>query len=298
MDPLVTSSAISAGAGLVDNIASIFTKKSDRRYAEKMWHKQNEYNSPTQQMQRLKAAGLNPHLVYGSGSAVGNSASAVQHTEGAQTNFGEVAGNYITNRLNAQQEKNLRKQEQLTDAQILNAEKDIEVKDQNILSSIASTANTEAQTARTQWDYEFAKETKNMALEKMSLGIDQQKSSIGLTNSQIDNAVKDLLVKDQNIKYSRALQSKVTQEITESKQRVENMLIQGQGYKMDNELKRLDINLRKLGINPNDPSYMRILGQVFSKGDTSNFGKLGQNTSDWVDEIKAAGKYWWQKFTK
>lgn len=34
-----------------------------------MWNRMNEYNDPSQQMARLKAAGLNPNLVYGSGGA-------------------------------------------------------------------------------------------------------------------------------------------------------------------------------------------------------------------------------------
>ena len=37
-----------------------------------MWHRTNRYNSPEEQMKRLEAAGLNPHLVYGSGQVVGN----------------------------------------------------------------------------------------------------------------------------------------------------------------------------------------------------------------------------------
>lgn len=40
------------------------------------WQMQNEYNSPLNQMERLKEAGLNPNLVYGQGSVVGNSASS------------------------------------------------------------------------------------------------------------------------------------------------------------------------------------------------------------------------------
>jgi hypothetical protein len=39
-----------------------------------MWNKGNMYNSPLEQMRRLKAAGLNPNMVYGSGSAAGMSA--------------------------------------------------------------------------------------------------------------------------------------------------------------------------------------------------------------------------------
>lgn len=37
-------------------------------YNLKLWEMQNEYNTPYNQMQRLKAAGLNPNLVYGSGA--------------------------------------------------------------------------------------------------------------------------------------------------------------------------------------------------------------------------------------
>lgn len=37
-----------------------------------MWNRQNAYNSPTEQMERLKAAGLNPNLLYGNGADAGN----------------------------------------------------------------------------------------------------------------------------------------------------------------------------------------------------------------------------------
>ena len=32
------------------------------------WHRENAYNSPTAQMERLRQAGLNPNLVYGGGA--------------------------------------------------------------------------------------------------------------------------------------------------------------------------------------------------------------------------------------
>ncbi len=36
------------------------------------WLRENEYNTPAMQMQRLQDAGLNPNLVYGTGSVAGN----------------------------------------------------------------------------------------------------------------------------------------------------------------------------------------------------------------------------------
>lgn len=55
------------------------TNQANRELAEyqyskdvEMWNRGNAYNNPTAQMARLKAAGLNPNLVYGSGAAAGN----------------------------------------------------------------------------------------------------------------------------------------------------------------------------------------------------------------------------------
>lgn len=52
------------------------TNRANRELAEyqyskdlEMWNKGNTYNSPVAQMERLKNAGLNPNLIYGSGGA-------------------------------------------------------------------------------------------------------------------------------------------------------------------------------------------------------------------------------------
>nr|QJB20890.1 MAG: DNA pilot protein [Microvirus sp.] len=74
--PLIASGVTAAGAigsKLLGNAQS--RKMADYEFSNnlKMWNLQNAYNSPAQQMQRLKDAGLNPNLVYGNG-AVGNTA--------------------------------------------------------------------------------------------------------------------------------------------------------------------------------------------------------------------------------
>lgn len=43
--------------------------KENQVWQEDMWNKQNEYNLPTNVVERLKAAGINPSAVFGSGSA-------------------------------------------------------------------------------------------------------------------------------------------------------------------------------------------------------------------------------------
>lgn len=70
---------INAGAGIYDTYQRHRDVKSEQkaRKAEaelayqrsvEMWHMQNQYNSPEQQMSRFGAAGLNPHLVYSQGN--------------------------------------------------------------------------------------------------------------------------------------------------------------------------------------------------------------------------------------
>lgn len=72
--------AISTGVGAASSILSPvmqgLTNARNRKFAIEQRDYQNWYNSPEQQMSRLKSAGLNPNLVYGSGNAVVNSASA------------------------------------------------------------------------------------------------------------------------------------------------------------------------------------------------------------------------------
>lgn len=59
-----------------------------------MWEKQNLYNSPEAQMQRFMAAGLNPHLIYGSGSAGAGNASSFPQYHPAEQQYRYVAPKY------------------------------------------------------------------------------------------------------------------------------------------------------------------------------------------------------------
>lgn len=74
----IYGAAAVTGAG-VNAYAQGKTNRKTRNWNEKMyewqlrdnkklWEMQNEYNSPQEQMRRLKAAGLNPNLVYGEGA--------------------------------------------------------------------------------------------------------------------------------------------------------------------------------------------------------------------------------------
>lgn len=82
----IFSSLINLGGAIYSSEVSrqntkktIQANKEQAQYAYskdlEMWNRQNQYNDPMSQMQRLKDAGLNPNLMYGSGSGGGGQAS-------------------------------------------------------------------------------------------------------------------------------------------------------------------------------------------------------------------------------
>ena len=61
--------------------------EKQRLWSEDMWNRQNAYNTPLQQMKRLKEAGLNPALMYGQGN-VGNAEKALPYQQPQIENVG------------------------------------------------------------------------------------------------------------------------------------------------------------------------------------------------------------------
>ena len=75
------------------------------------WNRENQYNSPTAQMQRLSAAGLNPNLVYGNGATTLSASSP--KLEAAQKKAPDL-GQYAVMAVNAmlkQKELDIREKE-------------------------------------------------------------------------------------------------------------------------------------------------------------------------------------------
>lgn len=98
----IGASALSTGSSLVEGAGNALfggiSAKRNFKYAKKMadyqntmniqnWRMQNEYDSPSAQMARLDEAGLNPNLVYGSGTVVGNSSHQIPSYQAPSPDF-------------------------------------------------------------------------------------------------------------------------------------------------------------------------------------------------------------------
>lgn len=109
---------IGAGLGGLSSYTTSAQNKANQKALDRsnqydywLWQNSNEYNSPVQQMQRLAQAGLNPNLVYGSGSVTGNT-SGVANSNGvapltAQDYAKNSLGNYQSLLTAKQMEENI-----------------------------------------------------------------------------------------------------------------------------------------------------------------------------------------------
>ena len=108
------------------------TAENEKAYARsvEMWNMQNRYNSPTAQMSRLRQAGLNPNLVYGSGVTGNSAGSAPQYQpakiqratmepyRGWNLGLSDAASMYMAMRQNKAQVENMEAQNRLIKEQI------------------------------------------------------------------------------------------------------------------------------------------------------------------------------------
>lgn len=92
----------SVGSSVISNLFNIGQAKKERNFQKEMassnyqhdidmWNKANEYNAPQAQMQRLKEAGLNPNLAYGSGSVAGNTSTQTPKHQSYGTPTGKLS---------------------------------------------------------------------------------------------------------------------------------------------------------------------------------------------------------------
>ena len=82
----------SAGLGVMNAVANQALNEEQRLWQEEMWKKNNEYNTPVNQMKRLRAAGINPHFAISGGSlGTGTSSSPVSPTSPTPYDFSPIS---------------------------------------------------------------------------------------------------------------------------------------------------------------------------------------------------------------
>lgn len=270
------AAAIGAGASIVSDIANLFgqskANKDAQKWQEKMygqqradalkdWAAQNEYNSPKAQMQRLRDAGLNPNLVYGSGNAISPSAQIRSSSPGSYQpkapTFSGVA---------AAGDKFM----QIYDLRQRKAEADLTASQQTLVEDQrkqiqAATAESAARTAKTIFDstkdkYMFDK-TADMSVDLMAETVAKLKEDIESSklNRTLSINADDRAALSNNMSLAQGMESILTSRLQRAATRQDMQRIQEviAGLKQDGELKALDLKLKNAGFTWSDPWVIR-----------------------------------------
>lgn len=219
---------ISAGGSLLGGVAgSLFGKKSqdntNKQQMElakyqyeknlEMWNRQNEYNAPSAQMQRYQEAGLNPNLIYNSGTAVSGNSSTSPGYQAPQlkafTDYGDLGVSSAANAFNAFRQTTINQAIADSNIGLNNLKGDV---------MAAQALKTLAETKSLTWDYDWKESTKGLRYQELHKNVDLLGERIGLTAAQnqrighLNNiAIKQLDIMDQSL-YNMKQQGKLTQQ--------------------------------------------------------------------------------------
>ena len=220
MDPATIMTAVSAGMSLFGGMANRASQERqnrmnlmaqsvenerNRRFAVDMWNKQNEYNLPTNQMQRLRDAGINPHLAYSQGQPMNTSNAPASPTgigsmpQGVapQMNIGEVFNALLTSaqvkNMNAQTEKTIAEKKEV-ESRTQGIDKDNKVKDIELTYKereiLANIGVTEGQIDTIKSNLETAKITDD----KLRKEIENIEANTAKTKQEKENLEKNLVL--------------------------------------------------------------------------------------------------------
>lgn len=273
----VGAAAISSGVDTGLNLGMYYLQ---RHHAKKDYERQradalsdfnmaNRYNSPEEQMNRLREAGLNPNLVYGKGADM---AAAQMKGPNLDTPIAPKLDSIDINKARAMGQAYEQAKVQTDNIMADTKNKELQgdlVKAQTNQTNI-QTAGIAENTAKTRFDLQQAVELKDSVLTKARLENEALQANTQATLSATEIAkvksASDKAAAIQQIAESRArvltmkLQNaqlplqkqKLQQEIDMLKMNVLNADI-------DRRIKNIELELRNKGINPNDPTWSKEL---------------------------------------
>lgn len=191
------------------------TAENEKAYARsvEMWNMQNRYNSPTAQMSRLRQAGLNPNLVYGSGVTGNSAGSAPQYQpakiqratmepyRGWNLGLSDAASMYMAMRQNKAQVENMEAQNKL-------------IKEQARTEGLRQ-GNIAMATARSGFDLDLARELKDVSVGRAIAEKNLSEASAAgawtganqkVLQYELDRTLFDNKIKLSNAQYATAME--------------------------------------------------------------------------------------------
>ena len=284
--PLIGAGASLAG-GIASNASTARQNSLNRQWQERVYERQrkdaltdrdfeNFYNSPAEQMKRLKEAGLNPNLVYGNGNATEASASARSSNMGSPefrpANWTAAASGLSSSFMDIYDMQQKQAQTDNVKAATDLARQQLVTEGLRQAQIAAGTAKTSVDTESSKFGLDLARDLRDTSLEAAKANLQHTVSQINKANAEttrtgVETGIslarneREALMNAQNLKkgLEEILQIRAnTAKSYAEKSHIEQVIL---NLKKDETLKQLDINLRKLGINPSDPTWQRAAAQ-------------------------------------
>jgi len=291
--PLIAGASALAGGG-IDAISTGRQNRKSREFSREMyerqkqdnlsfWNLQNEYNSPQSQMNRFQEAGLNPNLIYGQGNS-GNSGSVqtpdVQSPQFRTPEYGRAVSAGGLSVINAIYDLDIKA------AQADNLRAQNTVIEQDALLRAAQIAQTRISTSRGEFDLNFETQFRDISADAKREDLRQTKAftDIALRKDVRDAALNSTSIAEAFSRMQTAMDQRAGMALSRSQTIEETRRIKAevarinqniQLMKQDGTLKSLDIELRKQGINPQDPMWARIIGRLLARA--TDFMGVGDN---------------------
>jgi len=273
-NPLILGAAVSAGSNFlgsaINSISQIHQNKRAEKFSREMynlqdqtnlrnWNMQNEYNSPQAQMQRFQDAGLNPNLIYGQGNSgpAGNVGTPdIQPLQYRSPEWGNAVKMDGLAYVNAMYDIDIKQ------AQIDN------LKAQNTVYAQEALLKA-SQTERGRFDLGLDTELREVSADARREALRQLKTNIDLS---INKDAREAAANSTSITEAIERMAEIRERTkgysyTRSNQNADTMrkYAEIQNLKKDGTLKQLEIDLRKEGINPNDPLWTRVIARMLTK---------------------------------
>ena len=182
---------------------NLMLARQQNQWNLEQWQRENDYNSPTSQMARLRAAGLNPDLMYGQGTT-GNSLSFPAMTSGAPSEPQDMASMLSKRSFGQTMQQILDREQQrrMNEAQIEAIEATAREKNTNANATEVETAIAQAREGRdvelfglTLRNTQLLGDKTDAEIKSIFQGIENMKKDMDRMASEIDKnkaIVKDL----------------------------------------------------------------------------------------------------------
>lgn len=279
MTPQVLTGLISGVGGLASNLFNLGEQRRVNQqqmdFSREMWDKQglrekefwnmqNAYNDPAAQMQRLQNAGLNPNLVYGSGSAAQSAAPlSPKQAHGASPSAARMdLGSVVQQTMALAQMK------------------------ANIARTEAETKAIESRTVNQEFDnqvkqllgYDKFVRDGRLATERLSTNYQRELADWEVFKVAGLDAEGHVSTHGYNLSSNSPVVLAQKAGIANTIQQAENAKKLGDIRGLETVIKTFEANLTKQGISPNSPWYTKIVGDLLQR-------LLGVGLGDIADKV-------------